>query len=72
MSATEIEFHKVVGNFTSAFVPVVKVTEVSGTKGFSALVYQCKMNVDRDGAPTAYGFDNPRDRTPAGLVVLGF
>ncbi len=34
----------------------------------SALVYQCKMNVDWDGSPTAYGFDNPRDRTPAGLV----
>lgn len=69
MSASEIEFRKVAGMFTSAFVPVVKVTEVSGGKNaFSALVYQCKMNVDWDGSPWAYGRDNPRDARPPQLV----
>jgi hypothetical protein len=68
MSDTAIEFHKV-GDFTSAFVKTVKVTEVRGGKGnFLALVYQCKVNVDWDGAPTAYGMDNPADARPAGLV----
>jgi hypothetical protein len=58
-----------IGRFTSAFVPVVKITEVSLAKGgFSALVYQCQMNVDFDGAPTAYGRDNPRDARPAQQV----
>ncbi len=68
MSKTAIEFHKV-GNFTSAFVKTVTVTEVGGgPSDFVALVYQCKMNVDWDGAPFAYGRDNPRDAKPPGLV----
>ena len=37
----------------------VKVFPVSGPSGFSALVYQCKLNVDWDGAPKAYGLDRP-------------
>jgi hypothetical protein len=69
MSSTEIRFDKVRGSFTSAFVKVVKVTKVSGGQsGFSALVYQCKMNVDWDGAPTAYGMDNPREAREPRLV----
>ncbi len=68
MSAKEISLVSA-GRFTSAFVPVVKATEVSLLQGgFSAIVYQCKLNVDFDGAPTAYGLDNPRDAAPAGLV----
>jgi len=68
MSATAMGFTKV-AQFTSAFVPVVKVTEVrGGENGFSPLVYQCRMNTDWDGSPTAYGFDNPRDARPPALV----
>lgn len=68
MSTPAMGFFKV-AQFTSAFVPIVKVTEVRGSaNGFSPLVYQCRMNTDWDGAPTAYGFDNPSDARPAGLV----
>lgn len=63
-----MEFFKV-GTFTSAFVPHVKVSGVRGSEnGFSPLVYQCRMNTDWDGSPTAYGFNNPRDAQPAQLV----
>jgi hypothetical protein len=69
MSAAAIEFDKVHGTFTSAFVKSLKVTKVSGgTHGFSAIVYQTKLNVDWDGSPVAYGLDNPRDAQPAGLA----
>src|SRR5438552_15218259 len=37
--------------------PAVPVIPVKGPSGFSALVYQCKLNVDWDGAPKAYGLD---------------
>lgn len=68
MSETPIGFSKL-GHFTSAFIPVVKVSEARGGKnGFAAIVYQCRMNTDWDGSPTAYGFNNPRDARPAGLV----
>jgi hypothetical protein len=39
--------------------PSVPVIPVTGPAGFSALVYQCKLNVDWDGAPKAYGLDRP-------------
>ena len=39
-------------------VPVNPVTGPAGS-GFSALVYQCRLNVDWDGAPKAYGLDRP-------------
>jgi hypothetical protein len=58
MAEDKLNFDKVHGTFTSAFVPYVSVTKVSGGD-FLALVYQCKFNVDWDGAPKAYGWDNP-------------
>ena len=78
MSADAIEFHPIGGAFTSGLTKAaVKVTEVTGgPKGFSALLYQCPMNVDWDGAPFAYGLDNPADasvplQVKGGNVVLG-
>jgi len=68
MSVNSIEFKEVRQFFTSAFVKTVKVTEVrGGSKDFFALVYRCRLNVDWDGSPFAYGFDNGRDTKPAGL-----
>ena len=70
MSADQIEFSSVSGAFTNAFVGNVVVTDVrGGQNGFSALVYQCKMNVDWDGSPWAYAKNNPRDAGPASRLV---
>ena len=66
MSSSEIEFEKI-GSYTSAFVSHVKVTKVSGgPKNFLALVYQCKFNVDWDGAPKCYGWNNPAEKNSLG------
>jgi hypothetical protein len=39
--------------------PPVPVVPVTGPNGFSALIYQCMLNVDWDGSPQAYGLDRP-------------
>ncbi len=38
----------------------VSVFEVSGGRNnFAAFVYMCRLNLDKDGAPNTYGYDNP-------------
>jgi hypothetical protein len=37
----------------------VNVYQVSNGLGFNAYVYMCRLNLDLDGAPTTYGYDNP-------------
>jgi hypothetical protein len=43
----------------------VNVFKATGPADFVAFLYQCHLNEDNDGAPTAYGLDNPAD--PNGL-----
>jgi hypothetical protein len=51
-------FGKAIGGFSGRSTPHISVTPVTGPF-FSALLYRCKLNVDWDGAPTAYGKDRP-------------
>ena len=54
-----LTFRRVGGNFADRYKSVV-VWEVSGGPGdFLAMVYQCRLNLDIDGAPSTYGLDNP-------------
>lgn len=56
----ELSFRKLSGVFKNPFLAKnVGVTDVHGPADFLALVYQCKFNVDWDGAPTAYGWNRP-------------
>jgi len=44
-------------------VSVAKIEHVGS--GFVAFAYQCRLEEDFDGAPRAYGFDNPQPVDPA-------
>lgn len=58
--ADKIVFGKTLGGFIDRRGSVaIPVTQVSGPSGFSAFIYQCWLNVDYDGAHTAYGLDRP-------------
>ncbi len=49
----------------------VPVFHVSGGVGdFDAFVYQCRLNLDIDGAPTTYGLDNPDNDEQSDLHPL--
>jgi hypothetical protein len=63
-----LTFTKVHANFEDRYSRV-SVYEVSGP-GFSAFVYQCRLNLDLDGAPKAYGYDNPAANNSAGGANL--
>jgi hypothetical protein len=49
-------------------VPVFKAS--GGMRNFQALVYECKLNLDKDGAPTTYGLDNPGSSSQIDLKPL--
>ena len=51
-------FGKAISGFSGRSKPHVPVTPVTGPF-FSALLYRCKLNVDWDGAPKAYGKNRP-------------
>lgn len=42
--------------------PAAPVTPVTGPQNFSALIYRCRLNVDWDGAPKAYGLNRADER----------
>ena len=48
----------------------VTVYEVSGRMGFHGFVYQTRLNLDYDGAPKAYGYNNPAAKNSAGRPNL--
>lgn len=54
-----LTFRRISGPFADRYKSVA-VWEVSGGPGgFLAFVYQCSLNLDIDGSPTTYGWDNP-------------
>lgn len=59
MSTDKIIFEKSDGHFTDRWNKVT-VWKASGGPGhLSAFIYQCRLNVDIDGSPITYGWDNP-------------
>ncbi|HEY3744157.1 MAG TPA: hypothetical protein VGL53_30135 [Bryobacteraceae bacterium] len=65
-----LSFTRAPGSFADRFsaVPVFGVT--AGTGGFAAFVYQCRLNLDIDGAPNTYGLDNAANKSQADLKPL--
>jgi hypothetical protein len=70
----ELTFNKINGHFIDRHEKPVSVFGVSGGQhGFAAFVYSCGLNLDKDGAANAYGYDNPaKGSIQATLVPLEF
>ena len=54
-----LKFGSQIGGFIDRNSKPVPVTPVTGPSGFKALIYQCILNVDWDGAHRAYGWERP-------------
>jgi hypothetical protein len=54
----ELTFKEINGHFIDRHEKPVTVFEVTGGQ-LSAFVYSCGLNLDKDGAVNAYGYDNP-------------
>jgi hypothetical protein len=65
----ELAFKEINGHFQDRDKAPVSVFGVSGG-GFSAFVYSCILNLDKDGASNAYGYDNPGNSKQHGLSPL--
>ncbi len=57
MATPKIVFQPLSLNVRDRNKKPVAVTKVTGPDDFSALIYQCPLNVDWDGAPRAYGIN---------------
>jgi hypothetical protein len=64
--AGRLKINQVNTSFADQYGRPIAVYEVSGRMGFHAFVYQCILNLDRDGAPKTYGYDNPAVKNSAG------
>jgi hypothetical protein len=53
-------FHKTPGRFADRYSNVSVFLVLGLRNGFAAFVYMCRLNLDKDGAPNAYGYDNPQ------------
>jgi hypothetical protein len=54
----ELTFNEITGRFIDRDKKPLSVFRASGGS-FAAFVYTCVLNLDKDGAATAYGLDNP-------------
>ncbi|HXB73884.1 MAG TPA: hypothetical protein VNY05_36935 [Candidatus Acidoferrales bacterium] len=54
-----LSFQRTGGHFADRYGKVSVFQVSGGRKGFAAFVYMCRLNLDLDGAPTTYGYDNP-------------
>jgi hypothetical protein len=61
-----LKIKRIDANFVDLNEQPVALYEASGGTGFRAFVYQCRLNLDFDGAPKAYGYDNPAAKNSAG------
>jgi len=62
-----LKFGHSLGGFTDRKKKQITVRSVTGDGNFSAFVYKCVLNVDWDGAPSAYGLDRPGVAGQTGL-----
>jgi hypothetical protein len=70
MGASKLVFGPPIGGFTDRKKNAMTATLVNGPPGVTAFIYQCPLNVDRDGAPRAYGLDNDGSTLQVGLRPL--
>jgi hypothetical protein len=68
--AGRLNIREVDANFVDQNGRPVAVYELSGRMGFHGFVYQCILNLDYDGAPKAYGYNNPATKNSAGRPNL--
>ncbi|HEY7392138.1 MAG TPA: hypothetical protein VH640_26705 [Bryobacteraceae bacterium] len=68
--AGRLKITQVDANFVDQNGRPVAVYELSGRMGFHGFVYQCRLNLDYDGAPKAYGYNNPAAKNSAGRPNL--
>ena len=68
--ADRLRITKIDGNFVDRFNRVSVYQVSGGGTAFCAFVYQCKLNLDLDGARRAYGYDNPAAKNSAGMPNL--
>jgi hypothetical protein len=55
----KLNITKTHGHFADRFSAVSVSAVTCPRTQFAAFVYMCKLNLDLDGAPTTYGYDNP-------------
>jgi hypothetical protein len=55
----KLTFNKTGGHFADRYTNVSVFQVSGGRNSFAAFVYMCRLNLDLDGAPTSYGYDNP-------------
>ena len=55
----KLTFHKTGVNFADRYTNVSVFQVSGGRNSFAAFVYMCRLNLDLDGAPTSYGYDDP-------------
>jgi hypothetical protein len=67
----ELNFKEINGHFIDRYEKPVTVLEVTGGQ-LSAFVYSCGLNLDKDGAVNAYGYDNPSNPKQHDLTPLEF
>ncbi len=61
MDSTKLTFSRVANHLldeNGRKVTAFKITD--GRQDVTALVYECHLNMDVDGAPTTYGWNNPQ------------
>jgi len=56
--------HKTGGHFADRYSKVSVFQISGGPNNFAAFVYMCRLNLDLDGAPNTYGYDNPTKGSP--------
>ncbi|HXR39569.1 MAG TPA: hypothetical protein VN776_10775 [Terracidiphilus sp.] len=66
MATNQIQFKEIKGHFEDRFGKVKVFQITGGALNFAAFIYQCRLNMDIDGAPTTYGWDNPAEKNSLG------
>lgn len=65
MAGPKIQF-EIVGGFFDRWNAIPVLVANAGAGNFAAFVYQCQLNLDKDGSPTTYGWNNPADKNSLG------
>jgi hypothetical protein len=65
----ELTIREITGHFVDRDKTPLSVFAASGER-FAAFAYSCILNLDKDGAANAYGYDNPANEKQNNLVPL--